>query len=85
LSYKVLIDDKVIKDMKKIDKIWQKKILHKIKTTLSKNPHKGKKLIGNLSDFYRLRVGDYRIIYSIDEEIVTVEVVKVRHRKDVYK
>jgi len=29
-------------------------------------------------------VGDYRVIYVIEEEIVTVEVVKVRHRKDVY-
>ena len=71
--------------MKKIDKIWQKKILHKIKTTLSESPYDGKKLIGNLSDFYRLRVGDYRIVYSIDEDIVTVEVVKIRHRKDVYR
>ncbi len=61
-----------------------KKILSKIKTTLSETPYDGKKLIGNLSDFYRLRVGlSYRL--SIHEEIVTVEVVKVRHRKDVYR
>ena len=47
-------------------------------------PYSGKKLIGNLSPFWRLRVGDYRVIYIIEEEIVTVEVVKVRHRKEVY-
>ncbi|MCK5678196.1 MAG: type II toxin-antitoxin system RelE/ParE family toxin, partial [Flavobacteriaceae bacterium] len=34
--------------------------------------------------FYRLRVGSYRIIYSILEDVVTVEVIKIKHGKDVY-
>lgn len=84
LSYTLKIDDKVFKDLKKIDKTWQKRILAKMKTTLADDPYSGKKLIGNLSPFWRLRVGDYRVIYVIEEEIVTVEVVKVRHRKEVY-
>ncbi len=84
LNYTLKIDDKVIKDLKKIDKTWQKRILTKMKTTLTDDPYSGKKLVGNLSPFWRLRVGDYRIIYAIEEEIVTVEVVKVKHRKEVY-
>jgi mRNA interferase RelE/StbE len=84
LTYTLQIDDKVIKDLKKIDKTWQKRILNKMKTILVNDPYLGKKLVGNLSPFYRLRVGDYRIIYAIFEDIVTVEVVKIRHRKDVY-
>jgi len=84
LSYKILIDKKVIKDLKKIDKTWQIKIINKIQTTLAANPYSGKKLVGDLSKYYRLRVGNYRVIYSIDEDIVTVEVIKVSHRKDVY-
>jgi len=84
LSYTLKIDDKVLKDLKKIDKTWQKRILSKMKTTLTDDPYSGKKLVGNLSPFWRLRVGDYRIIYAIEEEIVTVEVVKVKHRKEVY-
>jgi len=84
LRYTLKIDDKVIKDFKKIDKTWQKRILSKMKTTLIEDLYSGKKLVGNLSAFWRLRVGNYRIIYAIEEEIVTVEVVKVRHRKEVY-
>jgi len=84
LTYNLKIDDKVIKDLKKIDKIWQKRILQKIKTTLREDPYSGKKLVGNLSAFWRLRVGDYRIIHTISEEIVTIEVIKVRHRKNIY-
>jgi mRNA interferase RelE/StbE len=82
LTYTLQIDDKVIKELKKIDKTWQKRILNKIKTVLITDPHSGKKLVGNLSPFYRLRVGDYRIIYAIFEDVVVVEVVKIKHRKD---
>lgn len=57
LKYKIKIDDKVVKDLKKIDKVWQKRITSKIKTSLTNNPYSGKKLIGSLSDFYKLRVG----------------------------
>ena len=84
LSYLLKIDDKVIKDLKKIDKTWQKRILEKVKTTLVDDPYSGKKLVGNLSPYYRLRIGDYRIIYAIFEEVVTVEVIKIKHRKHVY-
>jgi len=84
LTYTLQIDDKVIKDLKKIDKTWQKRILNKIKTVLVTAPYSGKKLVGNLSPFYRLRVGDYRIIYAILDDVVAVEVVKIKHRKDVY-
>jgi len=85
LSYKLLIDDKVIKDLKQIDKFWQKKIIEVIKTKLIENPHIGKPLVGNLSSYYRLRVADYRIIYEINEDEVVVIVVKIQHRKDVYR
>ncbi len=85
LKYTIKIDDKVIRDIKKIDKYWQKKIISKIKTTLVNEPYSGKKLVGNLSSFFRLRVGDYRIIYEIIETDIVVEVVKISHRKDVYR
>jgi mRNA interferase RelE/StbE len=83
--YKLLFDDKVAKDLKKIDKLWQKKILEVIKTKLIQNPYIGKKLVGDLSSYYRYRVNDYRIIYEILEDEILLVVVKIKHRKDVYK
>jgi len=85
LAYNLLFDDKVLKDLKKIDAVWQKKILQAIKEKLPSHPYEGKKLVGNLSAFYRLRVGDYRVIYEIIDEEVTVVVIKIKHRKEVYK
>jgi len=85
LIYKIVLDKKVIKDLKNIDKTWQKKIIQTIETTLTTEPYSGKKLVGNLSDYFRVRVGDYRIIYEIFDDIVTVEIIKIKHRKNIYK
>lgn len=83
-AYQLVFDDKVIKDLKKIDAAWQRKILEAIKTKLPGNPFSGKKLVGDLSPYYRLRVGDYRVIYEIIEQQIIINVIRIRHRKDVY-
>jgi mRNA interferase RelE/StbE len=44
-----------------------------------------KSLKGDLAGFYRYRIGDYRIIYSIEDEVVRVFVVAIAHRSQAYK
>ena len=83
-NYQLVFDDKVIKDLKKIDQAWQRKILEAIKTKLVVNPFIGKKLVGDLSPYYRFRVSNYRVIYEVIEQRVVINVVKIRHRKEVY-
>jgi len=83
--YKLLIDDKVEKDLRKINHIWRIKILKLIKTKLLENPYLGKKLVGDLSPYYRYRVGDYRALYEIIESRFLIVVIKVKYRKNVYK
>ncbi len=43
-----------------------------------------KKLTGT-KNLWRIRVGDYRVIYSIEDEVLTIEVISVRHRGDAYR
>lgn len=52
---------------------------------LADNPRPAncKKLKG-IGDTYRIRVGDYRVLYTVDDSIVTVEIVKVGNRKDIF-
>ena len=45
----------------------------------------GESLKGNLREFWRYRVGDYRILCRLEDDIVTVFVVHVGHRREVYK
>jgi len=52
---------------------------------LEVNPHFGKPLRGELSGEWSLRIGDYRIIYVIDEHEKTVTLYNVRHRKVAYQ
>jgi mRNA interferase RelE/StbE len=83
-EYKVFFKKSVWKDFESIPKSNLKKILKDIES-LGKDPRPPgcQKLSGQ--ERYRLRQGRYRIIYSIQDDELTVWVVKVGHRKDVYR
>ena len=83
-EYRVLFKESVWKDFNAVPKRDLKKILKRIEQ-LSENPRSSgcEKLTGK--DRYRLRQGRYRIIYSIQDDELTVWLVKVGHRKDVYR
>jgi len=72
-------------DLRKIDRQFIPKILEVIEN-LSENPFpaQSKKMKGSESS-YRLRVGDYRVIYQVDTANKVVIIYHVRHRRDVYK
>lgn len=83
--YKVQILPSVIrKDLSKLPKNDIKKIMSKIQSlAVEPRPLWSKKL--SAREEYRGRQGNYRILYTIEETIKIVEVVKVGHRKDIYK
>lgn len=79
-------DKKAKKEFAKLDKKIQKKIDKFIlKLTKASHPRRfGKPLDGNMNHLWCYRVGDYRIICSLEDDIVTVIILKVAHRKKVY-
>ena len=88
MSYKIEISDVVRKALKKMDSTARKQILSYIAGVLAKidNPRLlGKALSGNFGGFWRYRTGNFRIICKIEDDKLVVLVVKVAHRKDVYK
>ncbi len=74
-----------VKELKKLDKKQIIKIINAVEL-LSDNPtaNNCKKLIGS-EHIYRIRIGDYRIIYSIESNLLLIEIIKIGHRKDIYK
>ncbi len=72
-------------DLRKIDKQFIPKILEAIES-LSEDPFpvQSRKMKGSESS-YRLRVGDYRVIYQVDTKNKVVIIYHARHRKDAYK
>ena len=83
-EYKIYFKESVEKDIRSIPKKDLKKILLRIEA-LAKDPRPPghEKLTGQ--EKYRIRQGAYRIIYSIQDNELTIWVVKVGHRKDVYR
>lgn len=82
--YKVEIKRSAVKEIERLPRKDIKAVLERIES-LSENPrpHDCKKL--SAQERYRVRCGDYRILYSIEDDILIVLVVKVGHRKDVYR
>ena len=83
-AYKLFFKKSVQRDLSAIPKKDLKKILARIKA-LAKDPRSVgcEKLTGH--ERYRLRQGRYRIVYSIQDDELTVWVVKIGHRKDIYR
>ena len=82
MSYKVLLHPKAAKELQKTEKPIRTRILKSAKQ-LCENPDKVGKALKQ-SDFWSLRVGDYRIIYEIDKNKNQVVILFVGHRRKVY-
>ena len=82
--YKVEIKKSAVKEIESLPKRDLQAVLEKI-NSLTENPrqHGCEKLSGQ--EKYRVRCGDYRILYSIEDAILVVCVVKVGHRREVYR
>ncbi len=84
--YKVLIKSSAAKEIEAVDQKKDRQRIVSAIHTLADDPRPAgcEKLAGK-QDRYRVRVGRYRIIYSIGDEDLLVVVVRVGHRKDVYR
>lgn len=83
-DYKIEIKKSAQKEIYSLQNNYLSKIIKKI-NSLSKNPRPSgcKKLSGD--EKYRVRVGSFRILYSIEDDVLVIYVVKVGHRNNVYK
>ncbi len=83
-EFKIFFKKSVEKDLKGIPENYLAKILEKIER-LKENPRPegSEKLTGK--ELYRIRQGIYRIVYSIQDTELTIWVVKVGHRKEIYR
>jgi mRNA interferase RelE/StbE len=84
-SYSLLLKPSVEKDLRPLPSSVVQRVLRKIEALPSEpNPPQSVKLTG-AEHLFRIRVGDYRVIYGIDHEAKVVTVHYVRHRKEAYR
>lgn len=83
--FKIEFSKEVYRQLKKIPKNIQDSIISAISERLSTNPYRFKPLNKEWKGYYRLRVFSYRVIYKIYKEQVTVLIVRVGIRSNVYE
>jgi len=83
-NYSIEIKKSATKEIAKLPKLHLKRIIEKIQLlSINPRPDGCKKL--SADEKYRIRVGDYRILYTIEDNQLIIYVVKIGHRKDVYR
>ncbi len=84
MNYSVKIKRSVAKELSKIEKPERGRLIDAI-DRLAENPLQGAVLKGELRGLRRIRVGDYRVLYEVRDQELVVLVVRVRHRREVYR
>jgi mRNA interferase RelE/StbE len=85
VTYRIEITPKALKQISKLDRPTRLRIEQFLKLTLDReNPRsQGRALVGQ--PFWRYRVGDYRILTSIEDQLLVVLVLAAEHRRQVYR
>ena len=83
--YQVILEEPAQRQLRKLDRLTQRRLLRAC-ARLEVNPRTAQsKRLKGMSDLYRLRVGDYRVLYRIEDKRLLVLVIALGHRRDIYK
>lgn len=85
MAYRIQVSTSAGKEIAALPKRDQRRVISAIQALAADPRPAGVRKLTGAEDAYRLRVGDYRIIYQIADNVLTVLAVRVRHRKDAYR
>jgi mRNA interferase RelE/StbE len=83
MTYEIIFSDQALRQLKKLEKIVQGRIIAALERIRIRPQAYVTKLVGDPG--YKLRVGDYRIIMDIDNKKLTILVLKAGHRRNIYQ
>ena len=84
-SYKIIWKKSALKELYKIHKDSIPRIVKVVESLISDPLPSGVKKLSGSERTYRLRVGNYRVIYELEEDNLIIQIIRVRNRKDVYQ
>ncbi len=88
MAWTVNLEPRALAELKKLDRNAQKRIVSFLQERVSGEGHPrhhGKPLTGDKAGLWRYRIGKYRVVCQIEDDSRTVLVLRVAHRKDVYR
>ena len=85
-GYSIQITSRAQKDFKKLDKAVKERITKAIlKLETDRYPSQFKSLLGHNIAQFRLRIGDWRVLYDVYDQAKVVLILRIGHRKDIYR
>ncbi len=84
MRYSVQIKRSAAKELARIAKSDRARLVQAI-DALAENPLRGSALKGELRGLRRIRIGDYRVVYEVQDDVLMVLVVRIAHRREVYR
>ena len=85
MKYRIKVQRYAAKALKKIPELDRKRIGKKIDSLAEKLPSPDTTKMKGNNPFHKVRVGNYRIVYEIQDDVLLILIVKVGHRKDIYR
>lgn len=85
MAYRIEFKPSAGKALAALPKPTQKRLLGRIEGLKDNPTPEGSKKLKGLEDLYRIRIGDYRVVYEVQGDVLLVLVVRIGHRRDVYR
>jgi mRNA interferase RelE/StbE len=85
MNYQITFSRSARKELQKLEDALLHKIFLKIENLTTNPKPVGCRKLQSYEDLWRIRIGDYRVLYSINETEKQIDIIAVRHRKEAYK
>lgn len=85
VAYRIEVTPRARKDLKALPKRERQRVAEQIEALKADPRQTGCKQLKGREDFYRIRVGDYRVIYQIEDEILLILIVRIGDREEIYE
>jgi mRNA interferase RelE/StbE len=85
VAYRIEVTPRALKDLKALPKRERQRVAEQIDALKADPRPTGCRKLKGREDFYRIRVGSYRVVYQIENEILLILIVRVGDRKEIYE
>lgn len=84
-TYRIEWKDSALRELKKLDRPVIPRIINAVESLATDPFPTGVRKLQGSEHTYRIRVGDYRVLYEVYQQTIRIQIIRVRHRKDVYR
>lgn len=83
--YEVRVSERAAKELERLGRQEQRRIVERIERLAEEPRPRGCVKLSGEEDIYRIRIGEYRVLYEVRDAVLIVLVLRVRHRRDAYR